>query len=146
MSVRGRTAAAILAAGPLLLPTTEATALTIQEYLDRAKSGADSPDAAWLSSYMAGLRDALYDFNSVMQISGVYVFCPPVDQDRLPTAEFRQRLEAAVEEYRNQQAKFDEFAAETPLGVIGVQVLSEMYVCEQDEGEETLPEAPTVRP
>jgi hypothetical protein len=147
MGVRWRDAtAAIVTAGCILLLGSEAGALTIEEYLDRSKSGPESPDGAWLSSYAVGLRDAIYDFNAIMQISGVYVFCPPEEEPAMSAGEFRQRIDATIENYRTQQANFEAFAAGTPVGVIGIQVLTELHACQQDGEEDDGAEAPSTQP
>lgn len=123
-------AAAILAAGPA------AVAMTIQEYLDEAKAPADE---AALASYLDGLRDGLYDYNTAMAAGGVLVFCPPEGAQPLPTDEFRQAIGEVLEQRRIEDSDFLTYAQQASIGLVGLEALTQRFSCEPGEADDMLP-------
>ena len=106
--------------------------MTLQEFLRLAEQKEDDPG---LVRYFNGFRDALYQFNNVLQGVGVQVFCPAEGEPPIATTELRRRLEVDLNEKRARQQDFDAYVRDTSVGLVALEVLAALHPCE--EGEDT---------
>lgn len=115
----------------LLASASAATAMTVQELvgLDRQAQQGSVPQP-----YFDGLRDALYDFNAVLDSVGVQVFCPAADTPPTDAAELRRRVETSIEERRRRDPGFNAYAKETSVTLVALEVLSALHPCDADTG------------
>jgi hypothetical protein len=135
MSVKDfmRPAAAAAAEGAAAGP---GSSMTLQEFLRLSEQKEDDPG---LVRYFDGFRDALYQFNNVLQGVGVQVFCPADGEPPIATAELRRRLEADLSEKRAKERDFDAYVRSTSVGLVALEVLAAIHPCEGDDesdGEE----------
>jgi hypothetical protein len=105
------------------------SAMTLQEFL-RLSEKEDDPG---LVRYFDGFRDALYQFNNVLQGVGVQVFCPAEGEPPIATAELRRRLEADLSEKRAKERDFDAYVRSTSVGLVALEVLAAIHPCEGDD-------------
>jgi hypothetical protein len=107
-----------------------AAALSVQDFQNLPQTLGDSAD---LKRYMTGFRDALYDFNAVLDSIGVRVFCPAPGTPPMDVAELKHRLDADLTEKRNAETDYDTYARETSIGLVALEVLAAVYPCSDDE-------------
>lgn len=106
--------------------------LTIEEFLRLGEAKEEEPG---LARYFDGFRDALYQFNAVLQGVGVQVFCPAPGEPPIATAELRRRLEVDLAEKRSREPSFETYARNTSLGLVALEVLAALHPCEDEEGQ-----------
>lgn len=107
-----------------------AAALSVQDFQNLPQTMSDSAD---LKHYLTGFRDALYDFNSVLDSIGVKVFCPAPGTPPMDVAELKHRLDADLTEKRTTETDYDAYARETSIGLVALEVLAAVYPCNEDE-------------
>jgi hypothetical protein len=110
--------------------------LSLEEFLRLSEQKGDDPG---LMRYFDGLRDALYQFDMVLQGVGVDVICPVEDQPPIPTSELRRRLEVDLAEKRRRSPDFDEYIRTTSLGLVALEVLAQIHPCMDEEEQEEPP-------
>jgi hypothetical protein len=93
------------------------SSMTLQEFLRLSEQKEDDPG---LVRYFDGFRDALYQFNNVLQGVGVQVFCPADGEPPIATAELRRRLEADLSEKRAKERDFDAYVRSTSVGLVAL--------------------------
>lgn len=132
MPRRPTSAARVLALAVAMLGTGgAASALTVEAYMDLAKRREATNS---LDRYFDGLRDGVLDYNAAMLSAGIKVFCPPQGKTPLEGAELRRQIDAWLRNPQNVRgASFAEYAKATPVGIVALEVLNDLYVCPEDE-------------
>ena len=121
---------ALIGAAGLALAPEPAAAMSVQDFLNLPQTMGDTAD---FNRYLTGFRDAIYDFNSVLDSIGVKVFCPSPGTPPMDTAELKHRIEADLAEKRTTEADFDSYARDTNLGLVALEILAAVYPCNEDE-------------
>ena len=121
----------VLGAAVLALASARpAAAMSVQDYQNLPQTMSDSAD---LKRYLTGFRDALYDFNSVLDSIGVKVFCPPPGTPPMDVAELKHRLDADLADRRTTETDYDSFARDTSIGLVALEVLAAVYPCSDED-------------
>ena len=115
------------------------SAMTVESYLDLAKRREATNS---LDRYFDGLRDGVLDYNAAMLSAGIKVFCPPEGKAPLNTAELRTRIDAWLKGSQRTEPTFAEYAKSTPVGLVALEVLNDLYACPIEEGGEDETVAP----
>jgi hypothetical protein len=118
------------AAALTLADARPAAALSVQDFQNLPQTMSDSAD---LKRYLTGFRDALYDFNTVLDSIGVKVFCPAAGTPPMDVAELKHRIDADLTEKRTTETDFDAYARETSIGLVALEVLAAVYPCNDEE-------------
>lgn len=119
----------------LMVQSGPAAAMTVQEYLDAV--GRQEAATGSLGRYFVGMSDGLFAFNDALSGAGIRVFCPPPDEAVMAAEELRRRVDAVVRERQETRPDFATYAATATIGLTAIEILNEIYPC--DEGEEEAP-------
>ena len=82
-----------------------------------------------IDRYFDGLRDGIAGYNAAMLSAGIRVFCPPRGEILLEPADLRTRIDAWLRERRTTNPAFEDYAKSTPIGLVALEVLNDLYAC-----------------
>ncbi len=106
--------------------------MTVERYLAIAGGEVEGVPPATVLPYLMGTLDAAMLMADLAAAEGAPIFCMPDDADvDIEIGDFQFALDSMLDELAVTLDNFDELAAERSVGLASVQLLIEVFPCEE---------------
>lgn len=128
--------AGAITAGLTALPADSSRAtMSVGTYL-LIETGRVEVDPDFTFVYVSGVLDALIVFNEAIRPTGISLFCPVDENNVIDDDTFKDLVDQAIIDAKEDRPDFEAFAESASIGVVGLGVLNETFPCAEGESEE----------